>query len=284
MTREKAAYQNIEIEDVDQALFNWFDLIVNAHVEFPTQEVKKVPVIFASGERWATARDEKGIRDKNGLLILPLISIRRVSIDRNREKSALGTETKRLTISKQIDKKTSIIQNAISNREISARKRKDKVVYEVTTIPFPDWCVTNYEVVVQAQYITQMNKILEFIFAEFDLQNQFVMPVDISKFEQSPKDVPFENKASLKGYYFVGFVNTDLNDTGNFEEFTDTERIVKYAFNVEVPTYFQLDPQGKKPAIQVEYTAFDVRFPDECVKFVDNVEELDEIFSYKKLV
>lgn len=283
MTRERAEYQNITIEDVDQAIYNWFDRVVDARVNFPTQEIRKVPVQFASGERWATARDEKGIRDKNGVLILPLISVRRVSIDRSaRERLALGTETQRLTISKKLDGKTSIVQNAIDNRVVAARKKKGKVVYEVTTIPFPDWCTTNYEIVIQSQYISQMNEILENIFSQLDLQNQFVMGVDSSKFEQDPEDVSFENRATLNGFYFVGFIDTDLNDTGNFEEFTDTERIVKYSFSVEVPTYFQLDPQGKKPAIQVEYTSFDLRFPEEKVCFVDDMDELDEIFSYKK--
>ena len=60
------------MEDVDQSIYDWFDRSVDSFVETPTQELKKVPVIFASGERWSTARDQRGLRDKNGLLI-PLV-------------------------------------------------------------------------------------------------------------------------------------------------------------------------------------------------------------------
>lgn len=282
MAAERSEYQNITIEDVDQSIYDWFDKIVDAHVETPTEESSKVPILFASGERWATARDSKGVRDDNGLLILPIISLRRTGLDRTRDKLALGTEQRRFTISKRVDKKTNIVKNAISSRAVASRSSAGKVVHEVTTIPFPDWFVTSYEVIIQAQYTTQMNKMIEKIFDSFDIQNQFVAPLSLSKFKQDPSDTEWEEKKKLEGYYFVGMVDTNLADTGNFEEFTDTERIVKYSMNITVPTYLQLDPDGTKPSIQTELTSFEVSFSDENVCFVDDESYLDDIFSFKK--
>ena len=277
---ERTEYQNITMEDVDQSIYDWFDRTVDAFIETPTQKSKKVPVIFASGERWSTARDKRGLRDKNGLLILPLISVRRTGMDRDRTMSALGTEQGTLTIARRVDKKTNTVQNAISSRTLPNRDRRDRVVYELTKIPMPDWFVTTYEITVQSQYIVQMNEIIEKIFNSLDIQNQFVAPLLRSKFEQGPTaGVEFEKRERLQGYYFVGMLDTTLSDAGNFEEFTDQERIVKYSFNVTVPTYLQLDPRGERPAVQTEKTAFEVQFTDENVSFVDDEDELNEIFS-----
>jgi len=280
MPKERTEYQNITIEHVDWALRDWLYYDVNPYVRSPNDEQKKVEIMFASGERWAAAHDNRAIRDKNGVLILPLISVRRTSMDRDRTRLALGTEESRFTIARRIDSKTNTVQNAISSRSLPNRNEKGKVAYEVTTIPFPDWFQTSYEIIIWTQYITQMNVIIEKIIDSLDMQNSFVMPVRLSRFSKEVEDDrPFDDRKSLEGYYFVGFMETDLTDAGNFEEFTDQERIIKYTFNIQVPTYLQLDPDGRKPAIQTETTAFDIKFFEEKVTFVDNQLELDVIFS-----
>lgn len=281
-TEEHTEYQDITIETLDQAVKDWFDISVDAHVRTPTEELHKVPVLFASGERWATARDQRGIRDKNGLLILPLISVRRTNMDRDRTQMALGTEQKTMSISREVSQKTNLIQNAIAARNPSRRDVENKVVHEITTIPFPDWFVTGYEIIIQTQYTTQMNKILEKIFAALDLQNSFVMPVEHSKFESDSKDKEWEEREILNKHYFVGFMDTDLADTGNFEEFTDQERIIRYAYQITVPSYLQLDPEGTRPSLQIKYSSYKMNFADECITFVDDPIELDYIFSTNK--
>ncbi len=62
------------IEDVDRSVFNLFDkqLPFQANNKDGT---KKIPVIFATGERFAVLRRKEPLRDKGGALILPLISI-----------------------------------------------------------------------------------------------------------------------------------------------------------------------------------------------------------------
>jgi len=281
MTRENAHYRSITIRDVDESIRDWFRDRVDVHVKTPTDELKKVPVLFASGERWATNRDQRGIRDKNGLLILPLISIRRVSMERTKDRMALGVEKETMTIARRVDKKSNTIQNAISEREAPFRAKDDKVVYEITTIPYPDHFTTTYEVIFWAQYIGQMNTMIEKVFDSFDLQSSFVMPIAETRFEGNPKDDrDFEERKPLVGRtYFVGYVDTDVSDAGNFEEFTDQERIVRYSFNVEVPTYLELETDGERPVPQRKYTSYQISMGDESVTFVDDPEELDKIFS-----
>ena len=91
----------------------------------------------------------------------------------------------------------------------------------------------------------------------------------------------FDRRAPLSDYYFVGYLDGDWSDGGNLDEFTDQERIVEMDFGFHVPVALQLDPEGKRPAVQVERTAFTVRMGDEEVHFVDDPADLDKIFGPK---
>ena len=73
-------FPSFGIENIDRAVFELFDTKLNFQV---TQkgESKKVPVVFAAGERFALTRRKNPIRDKNNALILPIISIMRNDID-----------------------------------------------------------------------------------------------------------------------------------------------------------------------------------------------------------
>ena len=67
------------IEDVDRSVFNLCEKELNFLVE-SNKKVMKVPVIFATGERFALLARKKPLRDSSNALILPLISIMRTGI------------------------------------------------------------------------------------------------------------------------------------------------------------------------------------------------------------
>ena len=76
------------IEDVDTAMVNLFDNEIKfkpyqqATTGFQKEiSLKKPFVIFATGERFALAKRLKPFRDRNGVLLLPAISIRRTGIE-----------------------------------------------------------------------------------------------------------------------------------------------------------------------------------------------------------
>jgi len=281
MAEEHTYYENITLETIDQAIKDWFDLTVDSHVNFPNGERKKVAVGFSSGERWITARQKKGVRDNNGVLILPIVSIRRSGIEPTPSMSALGTETATLQISKRITAKTNALQNLNVTRDPAHRTPAKPILYEVTTIPFPDRSIITYEVQVQAQYILQMNSILEKMFHELDISKSFVAPFD-NNGRHAPVGEHFESRKKLSKSYVVGFFDTTVSDGGNFEEFTDQERIVRFTTTVRVPAVLQLDPEGEKPSIQIERTSFLLNFGTENTTFVDDPTDADKIFGILK--
>ena len=71
---------SVGIEDIDRAVFNLFDKDISFDVD-RNGTMEKVPVVFASGERFALTRRKNPIRDNNNTLILPIISIVRGEID-----------------------------------------------------------------------------------------------------------------------------------------------------------------------------------------------------------
>lgn len=275
---EHEVYQNITIESIDQAIVDWFDKSVDAHVVDPAGSRKKVPVGFGAAERWFASRQKKGIRDPNGVLILPLINIGRKGIEPSPQMSALGVETANLQIAKKISGKTNQIKNNNQQKPITQRQAGDPVVYEVTTIPFPDRSIITYQLTIQTQYVVQMNAILEKMFHELDLNKSFVAPLD-NHHRHPPIGEDFELRKKLDKPYVVGFFDSELSDSGNMEEFTDQEKIIKYQTTFRVPATLQLDPEGERPAIKVERTSFGLDFGDERVCFVDDPEELELIFG-----
>ena len=269
--------KEVNLETIDQAVYDWFDKTVDVHVANPNGERAKVAVRLSSGERAVTSRQKKGLRDRNGVLILPLISVRRTGIDPAPSMQALGTEVPALVVAKCISPKTNDLRNLDVNRPPPLRNTPTAAVYEVTTIPFPDRNILTYELVIQTQYIVQMNKIIEKIFHQLDLQKSFVAPFENTG--RPPKtSQPFEQREAQMSDYVVGFFENNVADGSNFEEFTDQERIIRYTTTFRVPATLQLDPEGVKPVVRVEYTSFKMNFGEEHFTFVDDPNDLDKLF------
>lgn len=272
------SYQPVTIEDVDRAIASWFNLTVDAHVKQPNGDRKKVVVNWSSGERWVTSRTKRGVRDNNGVLILPIISVRRSNIEPDPSASALGIETARLTFSRRISKKTNDYMNLEVLKPLSQRLLTKPEVFEVWSIPFPDKNKITYEVQIQAQYISQMNAILEKFFNELDIGKSFVAELD-NPGKHPQTGVEFEDRKSPGKAYVVGLLNSSISDSGNLEEFTDQERIIMFNTSITVPAVLQLDPEGEKPALKYEHSAFGIRFSDEDAVFVTNKEDIEKIFG-----
>lgn len=273
-----AKLQLVRLEDIDGAVHDWLDRTVDAHVESPNEDRMKVPVIFAAGERWVTSRERRGIRDANGVLILPMMTIRRTAINPDPSKNALGIETPNLQFSRLISPKTNDLQN-LNVPRIPSLRSPNPVIYEVTTIPFPDSSIMTYELMIQTQFISQMNTVIEKLLYVLDLRKSFVAPIGNHHRHPLIGDDPFDARPPLKVPYVVGFFEDSVGSSDNFEEFTDQERIIKWSTTLTVPAVLQLDPEGERPGVKVERTSFALSFGKEEACFVDDPAEIERIFG-----
>lgn len=287
------AARTIGIVDVDRGVKRWFERSVDAHVLSPQGDRRKVGFTFTAGERWAAAADRQGIRDRDGRLILPVISVQRVGFDQVSNRTALGTDTQGFRIARLVAEKTADLANLDLSRPISERRLRDSAVYDIYTIPFPRRGVLSYKVTVQAQYQSHINEIVEKISSRFDFTSvpSFVIglgdhePVATgrgSTEKRSLSDSSFDERRGPTDFYTVGYLDGQIGDEGNMAEFTDQERIIQVSFAFSVPIVLLLDPEGTAPAVRVERTAFRLALLDEEVHFVDRPEDLDLIFGSKK--
>ena len=231
--RSRYEIKPVTLEVIDTCVFDYYNKRLDITVDSNNERVK-VPVMFATGERWALIKNKKAIRDENGTLILPLITVKRDRIDRTPGFGGLAQEVSSITIEITPHKKTSILENAYPKRKADGFPDvKPAPVVEYLTIPYPDFCIIYYEISIWAQYQTQMNEIIEKIFYNYDHMDSFVMPVEYDG-----------HKRKGNSYYFVGF-REGINSQSNFEEFTDQERIIKYSYTIKTPAYLMLDPKDE---------------------------------------
>lgn len=282
---ENFSFPSCGIEDVDRALFELFDRRLAFEVKV-NEQTTKVPVVFAAGERFALTRRQKPIRDNNNALILPLIAIKRSSIGYKTESEAGGTaisfrQNTDYVIKKRLDSSDRIYQNVLNKLSI---KNQDNVtsrahflnndvspgygaipgtktsrrngtgiafgggrldfaldndignnIMEIITIPYPIFVQLNYEVTFWTQYMSQMNQLLETMLVKTDGQGREFQIV------------------SNKGFKFTAFLMGSLASGDNFENFTGTERVIKYSFSIRVPSYV-LAP--RHPGIGTPYRVF----------------------------
>lgn len=254
------------LEDVDVSLFELFDkeipLFTSAGNEtIKEQSRKKVPVIFAAGEKWSLLKNNKPLRDRSDTLILPLVTIMRTGVEQSSTADITGRginqQTGELTITRRLSAEDRNYQNLINKLYIlnqqnvavnpSDTKVADQVttlrdigqlredvdvragalllgerknnVWETITMPAPQFFSAKYEVTFWTQYTQQMNQLVETLMSSYLPQGRCFKLL------------------TPKGYWFVAYVEEAYTQDANYEDTSNSERIIKYKFTIRVPAY-----------------------------------------------
>ena len=245
------------VEDLDLAVFNLFDKQIPLYYDLHG-EIKKVPVIFATGERFALLRRKQPITDRNGALILPLVSITRSALENVPSKGIANNQmfpnviTKRISHKdleyrqqKNLEKLKNVKGEDLSQEgDLSLRARIEKNIIETIEMPPVKYFGANYEISIWSSFTQQMNKILETIMNAYTLNpgQQFRLESD-------------------KGYKFSAFVDANISQDTNYNDFTDAERYIKYNMTLNATGYI-ISPNilGGKTALRSFMSAPEVSF------------------------
>jgi hypothetical protein len=221
----------LTLEGVDRAVRDYFHKKLDISVDEEGNR-KKVNVVFATGERWKINKD--GLHDENGIVILPVMSIRRANIDRTVGVLAAVREVPYINVSVSTHKKTSLIENQVYQRRNQNFPQKKIIpVQEYFSIPFPDFCTIFYEITIWTQYQTHMNEILEKILYNYDYQDSFVLHTQ------------YDDKKKGSGYRLVAYRDGNITPQDNFQDLSLQERLIKYVYTIRVPTALILDPKDE---------------------------------------
>lgn len=257
------------IEDIDRAVFDLFDKDISFEV-LSNNELIKVPVVFAAGERFALTRRKNPIRDNNNTLILPLIAISRNNVDfsngQNGRGSAITTRDQTgYVVKKRLSDHDRDYQNIInkfgiqnqdnvSSRKnflgsavtpgnganpgtVASRRQNNNLRFSKSgLITLSNESISNniFEVI-QIPYPIFLTIDYNVVFwSQYMLQMNEMQETFLSNMLGQSEEFVIK---STKGYEYVAKSSTSFNSEFNFSNYTDSERIIKASINLKVSGY-----------------------------------------------
>jgi hypothetical protein len=268
------------IETIDYAVYNWLDEDLNIFAT-TNKGWKKTPIVWASPER-AKFRDDKEARDKDGVLILPVVSIERQNISKEISKRGRfyspvhqnpGLQDGVYVVSRRINQeKTSNFATVDAYRSRRDKATPDrnkprhhkKVVYETISIPIPTYIEITYNIMVQTEYQQQMNEVL-------------------SSFIASHRPGP-DNYFKIKrdGHEYETFFDPSYDVANNISNLQEEERTYQTSMSLRVLGYiFSPDENGNGPKITKRENAVEFKISRERVITGDKPEHIGKEGFYK---
>ena len=261
------------IETIDRALFEYIDEELDIFCS-TNKGFKKVPFIWAGAERAFQIKHDRELRDVNGWLIYPIMSLERTGISKDLTKRGayyaagqnLGdVKGGSMTIARTIKQnKTSNFANADSKRLIldaigtgqnNFPKKNEKVVYETITVPIPVYLEVTYTLTVMSEYQQQINEIITPFMTKTGAINYFIVEKDNHRFEV--------------------FLESDYALNNNAASLLEDARGYETKINFRVIGYIMgADKNQEQPKIVRRENAVEIKLPREHVIFGDIPENL----------
>jgi hypothetical protein len=182
------------IENVDFALYEWFDSELNLFCD-TNSGAKKVPILWVSPERSFQIKNNKEFRDINGAINPPIITIERTNISKDQKENGvyfanLPPVYNRHVIGARINqKKTSEFANADLKKSktavnfLTSKKKNNKVVYQFKEMILPVYASFTYNIEIMTQYQQQMNQIIQPFITKTGSTRYFLIEKDGYKYE-----------------------------------------------------------------------------------------------------
>lgn len=236
---------------------------------------KKVPVIWQATERAFQIKNDKNLRDDNGTLIFPMMSISRESFEKSLTDKGVfygnvfpinDAKGGSITIARKIGQnKTANFLNANTYKKKSKivgnqgnpgaqqinfpdrrKVQEKKVVFETITIPTPSYVTVTYNIKIRTEYQQQINEIVQPFVSVTNGINYLVFKRD--------------------GHSYEAFVQSDFSSTNNITELGDEARIYETDVTIKVLGYLIGDGKNEKqPNVVIRENAVNIKTPRERV-------------------
>ena len=175
-----------------------------------SNEIIKVPVMYGNEERWKSIRSRGVLRDKNGIIILPVMVIKRTGVAMNDQ----------MPLSFDNDVRGKFISVVRSSNGWSKNNRNDRFsvltgqrpVEEFIKTGMPDFVVCTYNIVMMTAFMEQMN----------DLNTVWIEHLETYWGDST-------------SYRFLSALSGDITNEVQME--ADGERMVRNELTIEIKGY-----------------------------------------------
>jgi len=272
------------LETIDYAFYDFINDYMNLRA-YTNKGWKRVPIIWASSERAYFSKRNKDLRDLDGTLILPIISVERTSVSKSltRKGAYYGGATNfrntkhggRIAMARKIvaDKTTNFAAadnikkwgdvNRAPGRQPYFPIANKKVVYETISVPIPVYLSMNYVVTLRTEYVQQMNELTQPFATLGGHINSFLIKRD--------------------GHRYETFMQSDLTLNNNASELGEDERNYETTLTFEVLGYIMGEGlNGERPKIIKRQNAVEVKIPREHVIIGDIPDYIDSRGFYRE--
>jgi hypothetical protein len=225
----------VTIKDIDETVFGHLQKMDLSVVDNGNHI--KVPVSYASPEKWKSVRNDGFMRDNNGRIILPALVFYRVSSESDKGMMTFNKYLRYSVIKKYSEKN--------QYTKFSALMGKVAPINSVYNVVMPDHMNFNYKFIIWTEYIEQMNALIERI--NFETNDYW---------------------GSEKGFRF----RTTVDSYGHTTEVqSDSDRLIKTEFDLTLrgyllPDLFAPGLDGFKSTTEKTFTAKKVVLGTEVVE------------------
>ena len=155
-TADEIGELSVTLMDLDSAIMFYFDSVIKPSVEDSGENIK-VPIMYASPERWKSIQRDGFLRDKKRQIVTPVIVYRRTSVERDDTVPQDKLDANNPHLFYTFEKKYSQV-NRYDNFQTQIGTLPQKEYYNVM---LPDYVNLSYDFIIWTSYIEQMNAIVE---------------------------------------------------------------------------------------------------------------------------
>jgi len=253
------------IETIDRAIVTWLkgDLDLGATTN---EGWKRVPVLWMAPERSYQVKHDKALRDDNGALILPLISIERTNIVKDPQRKGSfqaqiyskkhNGRTGRWVIAKQIveDKTRNFATvgnerrgnyTGGTNQRYYPRQNK-KIVVRSLSIPIPIYVNVEYKITIKTEYQQQMNSLLQPFLTRTGQINSFVL--------------------QESGHRYEVFIDQTFSHNNNVSNLDEEIRLFNSDVSIKILGYLIGEGENDdRPLVRVDENVVEISWPQEGI-------------------
>jgi len=248
-------------KEIDEAIFYYMENVIKPTVQ-QNGVVQKVPIIYGSPERWKQIQKDGYYRDKKGKIMMPLITFKRNTIERNRGLSRKLDANNPNNV--QIFTKRYSNKDSYNNFDILNNRTPQEQQYAVI---MPDYVNITYDFIISTYYVEQLNKLIEAInyssnsywgnperFKFKATIDSFATPVELASGGERTVKATFQLK--LYGYIVPSTIQKELTA---IKKFNNKTQII---FNMEVVSNLEEANNTPQDGITIETSADSTSFEE----------------------